>query len=79
MDPSTAYLLIACAFVCGFVLGRTKRGEPLAPPALPDDDALEAVRPLLEREGRIAAIKAYRERTGAGLRDARLAVDSLDT
>ena len=77
MDASTAYLLIAGAFFLGLVLGRVKSGKPLAPPSPPDADALEAVRPILERDGKIAAIKAYRERTGVGLRDAKLAVDSL--
>ncbi len=78
MDASTAYLLIACAFAAGFFLGRLKLGDPLEPPAPPDVDALDAVRPILEREGKIAAIKAYRARTGGGLRDAKSAVDSLD-
>ena len=77
MDGSTAWLLIACAFLAGFVLGRIRPAEPLAPPAPPDADALETVRPILERDGKIAAIKAYRERTGTGLRDAKSAIDSL--
>ena len=51
--------------------------KPAAPPAPLDLDALEAVRPILEKDGKIAAIKAYRERTGTGLREAKLAVDSL--
>ena len=78
MDTMTAYALIAAAFLVGYVLGGRKQREPLAPPAAPDLEALEAVRSTLEREGKIAAIKAYRERTGAGLRDAKLAVDTLE-
>ena len=77
MEASTAYLLIACAFLLGLFLGRLRPGAAIAPPAPPDAHALEAVRPILERDGKIAAIKAYRERTGVGLRDAKAAVDSL--
>jgi ribosomal protein L7/L12 len=77
MDALTAYLLIACALAVGFFLGR-KSGEPMAPPAPPDGEALEAVRPIYEAEGKIAAIRAYRERTHTGLRDAKAAVDTLD-
>ena len=44
----------------------------------PDPEALDAVRSILVSEGKIAAIKAYREMTGAGLRDAKVAVDSLE-
>ena len=78
METTTAYALIAAAFLVGYVLGGRKQPEPLAPPLPPDLGALESVRPILEREGKIAAIKAYRERTGAGLRDAKLAVDTLE-
>ncbi len=77
MDASTAYLLIACAFIVGFLIGRVDPLKALAPPSPPDAEALEAVRPIFEREGKIAAIKAYRERTGAGLRDGKAAIDSL--
>jgi ribosomal protein L7/L12 len=57
-----------------------KREAPAQPPRaeMPPDEALEAVRVILERDGKIAAIKAYRERTGVGLREAKAAVDSLD-
>jgi ribosomal protein L7/L12 len=77
MDASTAYILIGLALLFGFGCGRAMPRAPAAPPAPPDRDALEAVRPILEREGKIAAIKAYRERTGVGLRDAKDAVESL--
>ena len=56
---------------------QTPEAEPSPPPGL-TNQALEAVRPILEKEGKIAAIKAYRERTGVGLREAKEAVDSLD-
>jgi len=77
MDSSTAYFLIAGAFLFGYGCGRATPSKTATPPAPPDLDALEAVRPILEKHGQIAAIKAYRERTGAGLRDAKLAVDAL--
>lgn len=77
MESVTAYALITAALALGYALGRRTRSEPLAPPVQPDPEALEAVRLILDREGKIAAIKAYRERTGCGLRDAKLAVDTL--
>lgn len=78
MDMTTIGL-VAGGFLVGYVVGRVSGGsrEPPAPPAPVDADALSAVRPILEREGKIAAIRAYRERTGVGLRDAKLAVDRL--
>ena len=78
MDTSLAVLLIVLAFGAGFVLGKKATGSELPPPATPDPVALDAVRPILAAEGKIAAIKAYREKTGTGLRDAKLAVDTLD-
>jgi len=78
MDMPLALGLIAAALVIGFVFGRrAPGGTPLPPPASPDQAALAAVRPILASDGMIAAIKAYRERTGAGLRDAKLAVETL--
>ena len=78
MDMTLAMALIAAAFGVGYLFGRKgPSSEPLPPPAPPDMAALEAVRPILASDGKIAAIKAYRERTGTGLRDAKLAVDTL--
>ena len=80
MDSSLAYALIAVALGAGYVIG--KKGlasEPYPPPEPPDPAALEAVRPILLADGKIAAIKAYREQTGAGLRDAKFAVDTLES
>jgi len=72
--------LIVVAFGMGYVFGKMGRAAgPLAPPAPPDLKALESVRPILAAEGKIAAIKAYRERTGTGLREAKLAVDTLES
>ncbi len=78
MDMPLALGLIAAALVIGYVLGRrAPGGTSLPPPVPPDPAALAAVGPILARDGKIAAIKAYRERTGVGLRDAKLAVDTL--
>ena len=75
-----AISLIVIAFGMGYVFGKMGRAaEPLAPLAPPDLAALESVRPILADEGKIAAIKAYRKRTGTGLREAKLAVDTLET
>ena len=78
MSEATAYLLIAIAFLVGFVLGRRSPVTPAPLPVPPDPEVLEAIRPILERDGKIAAIKAYRERTHVGLRDAKLAVETLE-
>jgi hypothetical protein len=78
MELSFALVLIALAFVVGYCFGRLPSSSAATPPpAPPDATALEAVRPILATEGKIAAIKAYRELTGTGLRDAKLAVDTL--
>jgi len=78
VEFSTAMIFIAIAFGVGYAAGRAGVGTPMAPPAPPDRAALEAVRPILRSEGKVAAIRAYREKTGAGLRDAKHAVDSLE-
>jgi len=75
-----AISLILIAFGMGYVFGKMGPArEPLAPPAPPDLQALESVRPILAGEGKIAAIKAYREKTGTGLREAKLAVETLES
>jgi ribosomal protein L7/L12 len=79
MQATTVVLLAAAALLAGYCLGR--RAGPAAPPQPPvpiDPKALELARRVLPFEGRIGAIKAYRDATGAGLRDAKLAVDTLD-
>ena len=79
MDLTTALLAIGAAFLVGYTLGRRAGAEtgPLPLPVPPDPNALERVRPILESDGNIEAIRAYREATGVGLRDAKLAVDTL--
>jgi ribosomal protein L7/L12 len=81
-------LLIAVAFILGFVLARGARGDrgkAADPPShLPDaattldDDSFKA---LVQREatsGRmIEAIKLYRQRTGLGLKESKDAVEAL--
>ena len=76
MEPTTV-VFIAVAFVVGYVLGGRGKGDRAPDPPPPDPAALARVRPILSSEGKIAAIRAYREDTGAGLREAKLAVDTL--
>ena len=78
MDTTTL-AFIAVAFVVGYVFGSRGKGDRAssAPPVPPDPAALARVRPILASDGKIAAIRAYREDTGVGLREAKLAVDTL--
>ena len=69
---------VVIAFGAGYVAGKGGASS-LPPPAPPDLMALKSVRPILDAEGKIAAIKAYREKTGTGLRDAKFAVDTLES
>lgn len=80
MDTTSALLLAAGAFLAGLVLGRRARLRvPPAPkPAPIDPKALELARRVLPLEGKIGAIHAYRQATGVGLRDATVAVDTID-
>ena len=78
MDTSIAIGLIAGAFIIGYMLGSAAPRAPAVPPVPPDPEALEAVRPVLAERGKIAAIKAYRELTGVGLKDAKDAVETLE-
>jgi len=79
MDTSLAIALIVLAFGAGYVFGKKGPGSGTLPsPAAVDHGALDAVRPILAAGGKIAAIKAYREKTGVGLRDAKFAVDTLE-
>jgi hypothetical protein len=78
MDMTLAISLIVIAWGCGWAMGRGTRPSVPAPPlAPPDPAALEMARRVLMDEGQIAAIKLYREQTGTGLREAKLAVDTL--
>ncbi len=77
MDMIVAIAFILGAFVLGFRLGRQGSGSEALPAVPPDPVALAAVESILASEGKIAAIKAYREKTGTGLREAKLAVDTL--
>ena len=59
MDTFWAISLIVIAFGAGYFVGKKGPGaESLPPPAPLDAAALEAVRPILAGEGKIAAIKA---------------------
>jgi hypothetical protein len=55
--------------------GSAGGGPPAAWAA--DDELAAAILPLLAQGQKIAAIKVYRARTGAGLRDAKEAVEAL--
>ena len=80
MDTGWIIAMVVLAFGAGFGAGRQSGAASASapPPVPPDPEALEAVRPILASEGKIHAIKAYRELTGVGLRDAKLAVDELE-
>ncbi len=78
MDITIALALIAAAFFVGYTLGRRGRPEAAAPSAPLDPVALERARPILKSEGKIAAIRAYREATGVGLREGKIAVETLE-
>lgn len=62
--------------------GRTalaaERPEPAAQRPALDDAARARIRAVLASDGKIAAIKLYRELTGAGLKDAKDAVEALE-
>ena len=74
-----AFVLIAFAFGAGYLLGKQGIGAKSLPPlADPDPKALEEVRPILAADGKIAAITAYREKTGTGLREAKFAVETIE-
>ena len=79
MDTWLIIGLIVLAFGAGYVAGKSPQASEPSEPSPPDIMALKAVRPILAAEGKIAAITAYREKTGAGLRDAKIAVDTLDS
>lgn len=67
MDTTLAVGLIVLAFGAGFLAGKNGTGAKSLPPVTdPDPKALEAVRPILAAEGKIAAIKAYREKSRHG-------------
>jgi ribosomal protein L7/L12 len=53
-------------------------GEPVAPP-LPPQGLNEQVRLLLQQDKKLDAIKLYREATGCGLKEARDAVESIES
>lgn len=85
------WLVLAAAVFIGFVLGRVSIPDrpsrpkfvPVRPrvryvPAVDLDKEGEAeVREILETEGKIAAIRRFRELTGEGLREAKDAVEAL--
>lgn len=90
MDGQVAWWWLAIALAAGFVLGgglqrRGRRGEVQAAHASQTGERIEALAPatreeivaLLSRNKYIEAIKVCRERTGFGLKEAKLMVDAL--
>jgi len=82
MDTLEALGIAALAFLAGVWVGRRAPGReptPIPPPAEPPPaEILEEVRQVLGRGEKIQAIKLYREHTGAGLKEAKEAVEALD-
>ena len=54
-------------------------GEPASVPDQPTNEPDIEVKSLLRSGNKIAAIKAYREKTGVGLKEAKDAIDALDS
>lgn len=80
-DVLLAFSLALNVFLL-WLLGRKAGARPDAstqPVAQPTSEGdLAAVRDILRAEGKIQAIKRYRELTGAGLLDAKNAVEALE-
>jgi ribosomal protein L7/L12 len=83
MEWTTSHIIIgALLFVGGYALGRVSRTREIAREARPrwmpnpglDDADIEAV---VRTKNKIEAIKHYRQRTGAGLREAKQAVEAI--
>lgn len=83
MEWNTSGIIIgALLFVSGYTLGRVSKTLETAREARArwapnpniDDDAIEAA---VRAGKRVEAIRLYRQRTGAGLKDARQAVEAL--
>jgi len=75
----------ALVFLAGLIIGRLsggrRAGEPRAPQPPPrplTPEVEERVRELMRARRKIEAIKAYREATGAGLKDSKEFVEELD-
>jgi ribosomal protein L7/L12 len=68
------------AFLAGWTAKARRQPQPLLPPAAElaaRARSIDAVRDLAARGKKIPAIKAYRAATGAGLREAKEAVEAL--
>ncbi len=84
MDTLPPWQWLLFGAVLGFVVARLLRGgragqpRPPAPPDRPlSPDTVNRVRELAMTGRTIDAIRAYREATGAGLREAKDYVDAL--
>ncbi len=80
MDTLEVIGLVSAAFIAGFWIGRSTvvaKTPPPAPVPPPPADKLEEIRLVLAGGEKIQAIKMYREQTGAGLKEAKEAVERL--
>ena len=73
-----AWLLLLVGLVAGWVLGyTTRRPGGLPTVRIPEPGEMPDVEGLVGEGKKIDAIKAYRERTGAGLGEAKAVVEAL--
>lgn len=79
MDSLEVIGLVSAALVIGFCIGRRTAAAttPPAPVPPPPADKLQEIRQVLAGGKKIQAIKMYREHTGAGLKEAKDAVERL--
>lgn len=77
--PWGVVVLLACSLILAM---RRPSGPPPAPPAPPralTAEETEKVRAHLRAGDKIAAIKEFRAMTGCGLKDAKDAVEAMDS
>ncbi len=80
MDALSIVGLICGGFVVGFVLGRGTNRRPAPAAALkapPAPDELAKIKAVRDSGQMITAIKMYRDQTGAGLKQAKEAVEQI--
>lgn len=75
-DVVSGLVAVCLVLMVGSRLAR-RRSQPAAAPVEVDDALLHEIRALDAEGQRVAAVRRMRERTGLGLRDAVVAVDTL--
>lgn len=79
MNALEVIAVAAASLVLGFLLGKSAAGKsPPAPVPPPPPSKLDEIRKELRAGNKIQAIKMYREQTGAGLKDAKDAIERLE-